>query len=102
ERGRSRQYDTRAHLDAQRNAAENLERLVAQRTHALEQANVQLRAESEKRERAQAALLQAQKIETMGQLVGGVAHDFNNLLTAVIGNPDLLAKSIGDDPRRAR
>jgi signal transduction histidine kinase len=102
ERGRSRQYEARAYLEVQQHAAEELERLVAQRTAALEQANDPLRAESEQRERAQAALLQAQKIETMGQLVGGGAHDFNNLLMAVIGNLDLLAKRIGGDPRATR
>jgi signal transduction histidine kinase len=100
-RGRTRQYEARAYLEAQRGAAEELERLVGVRTAALEDANEKLRQESERRERAQAALMQAQKIETMGQLVGGVAHDFNNLLMAVIGNLDLLAKTI-DDPRQDR
>lgn len=86
-RGRRRQYDARARLEALHASEEELRR-------ANETLEARVEKQTQEREQALAQLHEAQKLETLGQLTGGVAHDFNNLLTPVIGSLDLLRRRL--------
>jgi signal transduction histidine kinase/CheY-like chemotaxis protein/PAS domain-containing protein len=59
-------------------------------------------SEIAERRAAEAALIQAQKLESIGKLTGGVAHDFNNLLQIISGNLQLLEMTVGGDEQAQR
>ena len=80
---------------------EELERRVEARTAELAATNAELEkrveARTREREEALAQVAEMQKLESLGQLTGGVAHDFNNLLMVVMSNLDMALKRVAGD-----
>jgi len=78
-----------------------LEARVAERTRDLLLSRDRLQIALGEQAKSEASLRQAQKMQMVGQLAGGVAHDFNNLLTALIGSLDMLRPRLPDSDLRS-
>ena len=80
---------------------ETLEQRIAERTQDLHASNLALIDQIGQRERAEAALVQSQKMEAVGQLTSSMAHDFNNILASMVGYIHLARRRMEEGEPRA-
>jgi PAS domain S-box-containing protein len=83
--------------DALREARNELENRVRERTAELSDAYETLRRETDERKKAEEHLVRIQKLEALGTLAGGIAHDFNNILAGVIGFTEMVLEDMNPD-----
>lgn len=79
----------------------SLEQRIAERTRELHEANQSLIEQIRQREQAEAALVQAQKMEVVGQLTGTMVHDFNNILASMNGYIHLVRRLVTQPDQQA-
>jgi len=82
--------------------ARDLRAAVAAKSDELTLAGQEIEHQSERRQRAEAAFVQSQKMEAVGHLTGGLAHDFNNLMQVVVGNLGIIMRMVPEEPGRLR
>ncbi len=88
----SREQERRQHV-------EMLESEVARRTGELSDSNNRLHVEIAEREKTEAVLHQAHKLQAVGQLAGGIAHDFNNMLATIMGSLELMERRMAQSEK---